>query len=86
MSRRDFSHLEMLLTTLFGYRNPFSRAAGFSMAAEGESPGDTDSAAVSNPWRAGDKREIEEGELDPRIPKIMEEVMRYIRNIDINTL
>jgi hypothetical protein len=86
MSRGDLSHLVMLLTFLFGYRDPLSRAGGFAMGAEGEIPEDPDSAAASDPWRAGDKRGHAEGELDPRIPKIMEEVMRYIRNIDVNTL
>ncbi|HVO85013.1 MAG TPA: hypothetical protein VMU60_11365 [Syntrophobacteria bacterium] len=86
MARRDVSQPLTFLTALLGYRDPLSRAAGFSMAPDGEILEDPDAAAASDPWRAGDKRGHAEGELDPRIPKIMEEVMRYIRNIDINTL
>jgi len=86
MSRSDLSHLKAFPPFLFGYRDPLSRAAGVSMGAESEFPQDPDLAAASDPWRDGDKGGHAEGELDPRIPKIMEDVMRYIRNIDINTL
>jgi hypothetical protein len=86
MSPRDLSHLRTFPPFLFGYRDPLSRAAGVSMGAASEIPQDQDSAAASDPWRAGDKRGALEGELDPRVPKIMEDVMRYIRNIDINSL
>jgi hypothetical protein len=72
--------------TLFGYREPISRAAVGSAGAESEIPPDQDLAAVRDPWRDGDTGGPTEGELDPRIPKIMEDVMRYIRNIDINAL
>jgi hypothetical protein len=86
MSCRGPSYLITFSTFLFGYRDPLSRAAGISMAAASEISQDPDSAAASNPWRAGDERGPAEGELDPRIPKIMEDVMRYIRNIDIEAL
>jgi len=86
MSPRDLSRLITFPPFLFGYRDPLSRAAGGSVGAASEIPQDQDSAAASDPWRAGDKRGHAEGELDPRVPKIMDEVMRYIRNIDINTL
>jgi hypothetical protein len=86
MSRSDLSHRMAFPPILFGYRNPLSRAAGASTGADSEIPPDPDLAATRDPWRDGDKGGHPEGELDPRIPKIMEEVMRYIRNIDINTL
>ena len=86
MPGSELSHLMSFLPFLFGYRDPLSRAAGFSMGAESQSPQDPDLAAVGDPWRDGDKGVHAEGELDPRIPKIMEDVMRYIRSIDINTL
>lgn len=86
MSRRDLSHLMTFPPFLFGYRDPLSLAAGVSTGAASEVPPDPDSAAASDLWRSGDKRGRAEGELDPRIPKIMEDVRRYIRNIDINTL
>lgn len=86
MPGSELSHLMSFLPFLFGYRDPFSRAAGFSMGAESQSPQDPDLAAVGDPWRDGDKGVHAEGELDPRIPKIMEDVMRYIRSIDISTL
>lgn len=85
MSRSDLSHLLSVLPFLFAYPDPRSRAAGFSMGAESESPQDPD-LAVGDPWRDGDKGARAEGEFDPSIPKIMEDVMRYIRSIDINTL
>jgi hypothetical protein len=86
MARRGLSCLITFSTLLFGYRDPPSRAAGVSMGATSEIPRDPDSAAASDPWRAGDERGHAEGEHDPRIPKIMEDVMRYIRSIDINAL
>ena len=86
MSRRGLSHLVTLWPFSLGYRDPLSRAAGLSMGAVGEIPPEPDSAAASDPWRGGDKRGNPDAELDPRIVKIMEDVMRYIRNLDINTL
>jgi hypothetical protein len=86
MWRSDLWHRLACPPFMFGYRNPLSRAAEGSMGAESEIPQDPDLAAARDPWRDGDKGGHPEGELDPRIPKIMEDVMRYIRNIDVNTL
>jgi hypothetical protein len=86
MSHRGLWYMITFSPLLFGYRDPLYRATGVSMGAASEIPLDPDSAAASDPWRAGDERGHAEGEFDPRIPKIMEDVMRYIRSIDINAL
>jgi len=86
MSRSDLSQRMAIPLFLLGYRDPLSRATGGTIGVESEVPPDPDLAAARDPWRDGDKRGHAEGELDPQIPKIMEDVMRYIRNIDINTL
>jgi hypothetical protein len=56
------------------------------MGAESEIPSDLDESAISSLGTGGDKGDHREGEVDPRVPKIMEDVMRYIRSIDVNTL
>jgi hypothetical protein len=71
---------------LFGYRDPLPQHGTLSMDAEREIPQDPDRNAGSDRWSDSDKGGHAEGELDPRIPKIMEDVRRYIRSIDINTL
>jgi hypothetical protein len=86
MSRSDLSHLMAFPPFLFGYRDPLPQHGASLMGTESEIPPDPDLAAARDPWRDGDKSGHAEGELDPRIPEIMEEVMRYIRNIDVNTL
>jgi hypothetical protein len=56
------------------------------MEAESEIPLDSDESAVSPPWQEADKRDHADGEPDFHLPKIMEDVMRYIRSIDVNSL
>jgi hypothetical protein len=86
MSRGDLLLPVVSQPFLFGYRDPLSQTAGLYLGGESEIPQDPDPAAASEPWRDGDKGGHGEGELDPRIPEIMKDVMRYIRNIDINAL
>lgn len=71
---------------LYGYRAPSPLHTPFLVGAESEIPSDLDESAVSSPWTENDKGDHREGEVDPRVPKIMEDVMRYIRRIDVNTL
>jgi len=86
MSRGDLSHLTAFPPFLFGSRDPLPQHSAFSMGAESEIPQEPDPAAGNDRWSDGDRRGHAEGELDPRIPKFMEDVRRYIRSIDINTL
>ena len=78
--------LSRLVTFLFGYRDPLPQDAAFSMGAESEIPPESDRSAVRGPWTDGDEGEHGEGDLDWRVPRIMEDVKRYIRSIDISTL
>jgi hypothetical protein len=56
------------------------------MEAESEIPLDSDESAVSGSWREGDKKDQADGEPDFQVPRVMEQVMRYIRSIDVNSL
>jgi hypothetical protein len=86
MSRSDLSHLTVFSPFLFGYRDPLPQHGASLMGAESEIPQEPDPAAGSDRWSDGAKGGRAEDELDPRIPKIMEDVRRYIRGIDVNTL
>ena len=86
MSRSELIPRMATSRLLYGSRDAFPLHTPFSLGAESEIPSDFDESAVSSPWREGDKGDHRESELDFRVPKIMEDVMRYIRSIDVNTL
>jgi hypothetical protein len=86
MSRRELIDRVATSTLLFGYRDPLPLHSPFSMEAESEIPLDSDESAVSGSWREGDKKDQANGEPDFQVPRVMEEVMRYIRSIDVNSL
>ena len=86
MSRSELIHRLATSRLLYGSRDAFPLHPPFSMGTESEIPSDFDESAVSGPWGEGDKGDHREGELDFRVPKIMADVMRYIRSIDVNTL
>jgi hypothetical protein len=86
MSRSGVLHRPATSKLLYGYRNPLPLHPPLSMEAESEIPLDSDESAVSPPWQEADKRDHADGEPDFHLPKIMEDVMRYIRSIDVNSL
>jgi hypothetical protein len=86
MTRSELMHRVATPKLLFGSRDPIPLHTPFSLKAESEISSDLDESAVSGPWRGDDKGDHREGEVDPRVPKIMEDVMRYIRSIDVNAL
>jgi hypothetical protein len=86
MARSELTYRMATSRLLFGSRDPLPLHPSFSLKAESEISSDLDESAVSGPWRGDDKGDHREGEVDPRVPKIMEDVMRYIRSIDVNTL
>jgi hypothetical protein len=86
MSRSELMHRVAASTLLYGYRDPLPLHPPFSVETESQVPSEPDEPVVSGPWRGDDKGDHREGEVDPRVPKIMEDVMRYIRSIDVNTL
>jgi len=86
MTRSELIYRMAASWLLFGSRDPSPLHTPFSMGAESEIPSDLDESAVSSPWTGDDKANHRQGEVDPRVLKIIEDVMRYIRSIDVNTL
>lgn len=84
MSGSSASHRIATPHFLLGFRDHFQVVS--VMGAESEVPSNSDEPAMSGPGRDDDKGGHSEDDFDFRVPKIMEEVKRYIRSIDINAL